>query len=90
MNYVATTFAPLYFIGSSSFLQVTSTTIKSRMVRHSVRHWTTELVALECLKKSLHTYNATNVVTALVSSFLRWIFFILAGKMDNHKSLDEF
>ena len=31
MNYVATTFAPLYLIGSSSFLQVTSTTIKSRM-----------------------------------------------------------
>ena len=55
-----------------------------------VRPSTIELVALERLEKSLHTYNARNVVTALVPSFLRWIVFIRAGNTDNHKSLHEF
>ena len=35
-----------------------------------------------------------NVVTTLAPSFMigsfDWIFFILAGNKDNHKSLDEF
>ena len=30
-----------------------------------------------------------NVVTTLAPFFFDWIFFILAGNKDNHKSLDE-
>ena len=31
-----------------------------------------------------------NVVTTLAPSFFIWIFFILSGNKDNHKSLDGF
>ena len=40
-----------------------------------------ELAALERLEKFPSTYNGRNVVSTLL---------ILAGKEDNHKSLDEF
>ena len=55
MNNVVTTPAPSFLIGSSSFLQVTRTTIKSRMGLKfgQIRHWTVELAALERLEKSL-------------------------------------
>ena len=50
-----TTLAPLFMIGSSSFLQVTMSTIKAKMGLKfgQIRPWTMELAALERLK-SLH------------------------------------
>ena len=51
---------------------------------------TYELAALEGLEKSPQTYNGRNVVTTLVLSIFEWIFFILADKKDNYKSLNEF
>ena len=50
-----TTLAPLFFIGSSLLLQVTSATIKSWMGSKlgSIRQRTYELAALELLEKSL-------------------------------------
>ena len=67
-----TTLAPLFFIGSASFLQVTRTTIKSWMGLKlgQIRPWAEELAALERLEKSPLTYNGRNVVTTLVPSFL--------------------
>ena len=66
-----TTLAPSFFIGSSLFLQVTRTTIKSWMGLKlgSTRRRTYELAALERLEKSPYTYNGRNVVTTLVPSF---------------------
>ena len=67
-----TTLAPSLLIGSSSFLQVTWTTIKAWMGLKfgQIRPWTVELAALDCLKKSPQTYNGRNVVTTLVLSVL--------------------
>ena len=54
-----------------------------------IRTWTTELDAIERLKKSYRL-----IMEKMTSShFLRFfhlIFFILAGNEDMHKSLDEF
>ena len=54
MNNVVTTLAPSLLIGSSSFLQVTRTTIKSQMGSKfsRIRPGTYELPALERLEKS--------------------------------------
>ena len=54
MNNVVTTLAPPFLIGSSAFLQVTRTTIKSGMGLkfRQIRPLTVELVALEHLEKS--------------------------------------
>ena len=54
MYNVVNTLAPLFLIGSSSFLQVRRTTIKSRPSSkfHQIRPWTVELAALEHLEKS--------------------------------------
>ena len=67
-----TTLAPSFLIGSSLFLQVTRTTIKSRTGSkfRKIGPGTYELAALEHLEKSLLTYNGRNVVTTLVPSFL--------------------
>ena len=67
-----TTLAPSFLICSSLFLQVTRTTIKSRMGSKfgRIRPGTYELAALERLEKSPYTYNGKNVVTTLVPSFL--------------------
>ena len=72
MNNVVTTLAPSFLIGSSSFLQITRTTIISRMGSKfsRIRPGTNELLALECLGKSQSTYNGRNVVTYLVLSIL--------------------
>ena len=53
MNSLVTTLAPLYMIGSSSFLQVTRTIIKSRMGSTFclIRPPAAELAALECQEK---------------------------------------
>ena len=50
---VVNTLAPSFLIGSSSFLQVARTTIKSQMSLkyRQIRLWTAELAALEHLKK---------------------------------------
>ena len=66
-----TTLAPSFLIGTSLFLQVTRTTIKSRMGSKlgSIRRRTYELAALERLEKSPLTINGGNVVTTLVPLF---------------------
>ena len=52
--------------------------------------WTTELAALERLKKLPYTYNGENdVITFSPLFFFYLILFILAGNEDTHKSLDE-
>ena len=67
-----TTLAPSFLICSSLFLQVTRTTIKSRMGSKfgKILPGTYELAALERQEKSPYTYNGRNVVTTLVPSFL--------------------
>ena len=67
-----TTLAPSFLICSSLFLQVTRTTIKSRMGSKfgRIQPGTYELAALERLEKSPLTFNGKNVVTTLVPSFL--------------------
>ena len=52
MYNVVNTLVPSFLIGSSSFFQVTRTTIKSRMSLKFIRPWTAELAALDLLKKS--------------------------------------
>ena len=54
MNSVVTTLAPSFLIGSSLFLQVTRTTITSRMGSKfsKIQPGTYELAALERLEKS--------------------------------------
>ena len=54
MYNVVSTLAPRFLIGSSSFLQVTRTTIKSRTSPKcdQIRTWTAELAALERLDKT--------------------------------------
>ena len=71
MENLVTTLAPLFLICSSLFLQVTRTTIKSRMESKfgRIRPGTYELAALELLEKSPQTYTGRNVVTTLVPSF---------------------
>ena len=51
---VVTTPAPSFLDWIFSFLQITRTTIKSRMglIFGQIRPWTVELAALECLEKS--------------------------------------
>ena len=53
MNSLVTTLAPLLLIGSSSFLQVTMTTIKSWIGSRfeKIRHPAAELAALERQEK---------------------------------------
>ena len=67
-----TTLAPSFLICSSLFLQVTRTTIKSRMDLKfgRIRPKTYELAALERLEKSPYTYNGRKVLTTLVPAFL--------------------
>ena len=67
-----TTLAPSFLIGSSLYLQVTRTIIKSQMGSKlgKIGPGSYELAALERLEKSPSTYNGRNVVTTLVPSFL--------------------
>ena len=55
MENLLSTLAPSFLIGSSSFLQVTRTTIKSRMSLKfgRIQPWTAELAALDKLKNIL-------------------------------------
>ena len=54
MYNVVNTLVPLFLIGSSSFLQVSGTTIKSRPSSKfdQIGPWTAELASLERLEKS--------------------------------------
>ena len=56
MYNVVNTLAPLFLIGSSSYLQVWGTTIKSRRSSKfdQIGPWTAELAALERLEKNPH------------------------------------
>ena len=69
---LVSTLAPSFLIGSSSYLQVTRTSIMSRTSSNfsQIRPWTAELAALERLKKVPLTYNGENLVSTLASSFL--------------------
>ena len=91
MNYVETTLAPSFLIGSSSFLQATGKPIKSRIGSKlgRIRSRTYELPALERLKK-IPIYLSWEKCCDLSSALnFKWIFFILADKMDNYISLDK-
>ena len=67
-----TTLAPSFLIGSSSFLQVTKTSIKAWMGLKfgKIQPGTGELSALGNLEKSPLTYDWVNVVTSIVHSLL--------------------
>ena len=54
-----------------------------------IRPWTTELAALECLKKS-HRLIVKKCCHHIFSAIFHLILFILAGNEDMHKSFDEF
>ena len=77
---------PSFLIGSSSFLQVTRTTIKAWMSLNfgGISLLTAELAALEGLKK---TYK---LVSTLAPFIFVWIFFILADNKGNYIVSDEF
>ena len=87
-----TTLASSFLIGSSLFMQVTRTTIKSRMGAKfgKISPWTEELAAFERLEKSPYTYNKKNVVTTLVPSFLDGSSSFLQVTGTIIKNLDEF
>ena len=69
---VVTTLVPSFLIGSSLFLQVMRTTMRSRIGLKfgEIRLGTAELAAIERLEKSPQTYIERNVVTTLASLFL--------------------
>ena len=79
------TLAPSFLMGSSSFLQVTRTTIKSRMSSKfgQIRPRTVELAALERLKNRCKCCDHSIII------FDR-IFFMFAGNEVNHNISDKF
>ena len=86
-----TTLTPSFLIESSSFLQVTRTTIKSLIFSKfgQIRPWTVELAALERLEKiPIDLYGETYCDHSRAFDF-ELIFFILADKKDHYKSLNE-
>ena len=72
MYNVVSTLAPSFLTGSSSFLQVTRTSITSWMGSKSdkIGPGSAELAALEHLEKFPWTYNRRTVVSTLVHSFV--------------------
>ena len=72
MYNVVSTLAPSFLIGSYSFLYVTRISIKVWMCSKfgKNRPGSTELAALERLKKTPYTYNGRNVVSSLLLSDL--------------------
>ena len=72
MYNVVNTLAPLFLIGSSSYWQITRTSITSRTSSKfdKIGPRTAELDALERLEKSPLTYNGRNLVNTLAPSFL--------------------
>ena len=86
---VVTTLASSYLIGSSSFLQLTRTTIKSWMGLKfgRIRSGIYELAALELLE-NLHRLTMGDLLVHSSAFNFELIFFILADKKDNYKSLN--
>ena len=80
--------APLFLIGSSSFLQVSRTQRSSNF--GPIRQRTAELVAIECQNKIPKELSLERCCQNPCAFIFDWIFFILAGNEDNYKSLDEF
>ena len=72
MYNVVNTLVPSFFIGSSLFLQVTRTIIKSGLSSKFslMGSYVAELAALELLKNSPYTYNWRNVNTLVPSFFI--------------------
>ena len=66
---VVNTLAPLFLIGSSSYLQVMRTSRKSSKF-DQIGPRTAELAALGRLEKSPLTYSGGNLVNTLATSFL--------------------
>ena len=87
--YVVTPLAPSFLIGSSSFLQVIRTTIKSRRSSKfgQIGPQNAELDATERLEKFPQTYNGRNVVTTKVHTVLMDL--LLVGNDVKYKSLHE-
>ena len=83
---VVAALAPSFFFGSSLFLEVTKTSIKSRISSNFdyIRPLTAELSALEYLKINILCCGHSSIFV------FQWIFFILAGNMDNYNISDEF
>ena len=69
---LVSTLAPSFLIGSSSYLQVTRTSIISRSSSNfnQIQPRTAELAAHERMKKFPWTYNGENLVDNLALSFL--------------------
>ena len=86
MYNVVNTLAPLFLIGSSSFLQVRRTTIKSRPRKKfdQIGQLTAELAALGHLEKSPQTYNGRNLVNTLAPSFLQVTRTFMKAWMSSH------
>ena len=82
------TLAPLFFIGSSLFLQVTRVAITSRMRSNfsQIRPLTVELAALECLKN--HYFVATLAPSILIgsSSYLEVTRIAITSRMSSNFS----
>ena len=78
--------ASFFFIGSSSFLQVTKIATISRMSSNfgQIRPLTAELSALECLKINILCCGHSSIFV------FQWIFFILAGNKKSYNISDEF
>ena len=78
---------PSFLIGSSSFLQVTRTTIKACMSLNfgGILPLTAELAALERLKKTIY-----KLVSTLAPSFLFGSSSFFAGNKGNYIVSDEF
>ena len=91
---LVSTLVPSFLIGSSSFLHVTRTTIKTWMSLNfsGIPPLTVELAALEHLKEKNNNKKQTTykLVSTLVPSFFDWIFFILAGNKDNYIVSNKF
>ena len=86
------TFSRLFLIQFSLYLQVTRTCIKSRMCLNfgQIRPLTTELAALECLKKISHRLIMGKCCLHADSFIFDQIIIKVAGNQDRHKSSVEF
>ena len=84
------TLAPSFLIRSSSYLQVTRTSITSRMSSKfgQIGLRTAELAALERIKKSHRLIMGKRY--HIFSAIFDWIFFIYTGNEDMYRSLNEF
>ena len=80
------TLAPSFLFGSSLLLEVTRTSITSRISSNfdQIGPLTAELSALECLKNHILCCGHSSIFV------FQWIFFILAGNKDNYSILHEF